>query len=249
MKKMPKKTKILGSLVGVLILLATFTNAATVGYQIGTDTVFKNATGVAFASTDTTVSARFGYFADSISATTAYTDSQIIALVTSPSTGAVSLGNKFVSLGDISFGKYLSTDSSSVTTTSLVYAGLPLAAGKFIRNWDALSTKPNGFETAGVLNPYLFITVGSEYLVIKSDANTLIPSGTDGDLSGAWGINAISTIDPDTDEVIAPTAFLVGSLGSFNSSSNSFSTVPEPATGTLILFGGLRALLLRRNKA
>jgi len=247
---MSKKQKFLALLSGVLIVVSAAANAATVGFQIGTDTVFKNAAGVAFASTDATVSARFGYFADSALATAAYTDSQIIALVTSPSTGATSLASKFVSLGDISFGKYTSTEGG-VTTSSVSYANLPLDAGKFIRNWDALSTKPGGFETAGVLNPYLFVTTGSEYLVIKSDANTLIPSGIDGDLSGAWGINAASTIDPDTEETINPRAFLVGSLGSFDAASNSFSTgpIPEPSTGFLLLSGGLGALLLRRKKA
>jgi hypothetical protein len=246
---MPKTSKLVASLGGLLIGVISFANAATVGFQIGTDTVFKNAAGLAFSSSDATVSARFGYFADSISATTAYTDSQIIALVTSPSTGAASLGSKFVSLGDISFGKYTNTDSG-VTTSSLDYASLPLEAGKFIRNWDALSTKPGGFETAGVLNPYLFVTTGSEYLVIKSDANTFMPLGEGSDLSGAWGINAVSVIDPDTDELISPRAFLVGSLGSFNATSNSFSTVavPEPTTGVLLLSGGVGALMLRRKK-
>ena len=247
---MSKNQKFLALLGGVLIVVSAATNAATVGFQIGTDTVFKNAAGLAFSSTDTTVSARFGYFADSSAAPTAYTDSQIIALVTSPSTGATSLASKFVSLGDISFGKYTSTDIG-VTTSFLTYASLPLDAGKFIRNWDALNTKPGGsgsFDTAGVLNPYLFVTTGSEYLVIKSDVNTLIPAGVDGDLSGAWGINAVSTIDPDTEETINPRAFLVGSLGSFDAGSNSFSTIPEPTTGVLLLSGGVGALLLRRKK-
>jgi len=108
---MTKNQKFLALLGGVLIVVSAATNAATVGFQIGTDTVFKDAAGLAFSSSDTNVSARFGYFADSSAAPTAYTDSQIIALVTSPSTGATSLASKFVSLGDISFGKYTSTDS------------------------------------------------------------------------------------------------------------------------------------------
>ena len=245
---MSKNTKLVASLAGILIVVSTFANAATVGFQIGTDTVFKNAAGVAFASTDTTVSARFGYFADSALATTSFTDSQISALVTSPGTGATSLASKFISLGVISFGEYVSTDVSGVTTTSLIYAGSTLEAGKFIRNWDALSTKPGGFETAGVLNPYLFVTTGSEYLVIKSDVNTVMPTGEGSNLDGGWGINAVDVTDPDTEEVISASAFLVGSLGSFDAASNSFSTIPEPTTGVLLLSGGVGALLLRRKK-
>ena len=75
-----------------------------------------------------------------------------------------------------------------------------------------------------------------------------MPSGLDTDLSGTWGINGTSSYDPDNDETIPARAFLVGSLGSFDSASNSFSTIPEPATGFLLLSGGVGALLLRRKK-
>jgi len=246
---MTKISKLLTSLATVLIVVGPSADAALVGFQIGTDSVFKNAAGVAFASTDTAVSARFGYFADSILATTAYTDSQIIALVASPSTGATSLASKFVSLGSIDFGKYTNTTSSGVTTSETVYSGSNIVDGMFVRNWDALNTKPGGFDAAGVLSPYLFVTTsGGEYLVIQARPTNFIPSGIDTDTSGAWGINGSSSYDPDNDETIPARAFLVGSLGSFDSGSNSFSTIPEPATGFLLLSGGVGALLLRRKK-
>ena len=246
---MTRISKLLASLAGVLIVVGPSADAAVVGFQIGTDSVFKNAAGVAFASADTTVSARFGYFADSSLATAAYTDSEIIALVTSPSTGATSLASKFVSLGSIDFGKYTNTTSSGATTSETVYAGSDILDGKFVRNWEALNTKPGSFDTAGVLSPYLFVTTsGGEYLVIQARPTNLIPSNIDTDTSGAWGINGLSSYDPDNDETIPARAFLVGSLGSFDSASNSFSTVPEPATGFLLLSGGVGALLSRRKK-
>jgi hypothetical protein len=226
----------------VLVALTSLSHAATVGFQIGTDAVFKNAAGVAFSSTDTTVVAKFGYFASSPVATTAYTDQQIIDLAASPSSAAVNLGNSFVALGSIDFGRYV-TDS----TSSVLYSGSPVAPGTFIRNWDALNTKPFGFETAGVLNPYLFVVTGSEYLVIKADANTLIPSGIDADTAGAWGINGVSFVNPDDEfDVIAASASVLGPLGSFDAATNSFQTVPEPATGFLLLSSGVLATMLRR---
>jgi len=248
---MTRISKLLASLAGVLVVVGPSADAAVVGFQIGTDTVFKNAAGVAFASTDTAVSARFGYFASSLAATTAYTDSEIIALVASPSTGATSLASKFVSLGSIDFGKYTTTTSSGVTTSVSEYSGRNIVDGKFVRNWDALNTQPQpgGYDTAGVLSPYLFVTTsGGEYLVIKARPTNFIPSGLDSDTSGAWGINGASSYDPDNDETIPARAFLVGSLGSFDSATNSFNTIPEPATGFLLLSGGVGALLLRRKK-
>lgn len=234
--------KSLSALGCVVLALTSFSNAASVGFQIGTDTVFKNAAGVAFTATDTTVQAKFGYFASSLAATTAYTDSEIIALVTSPNAGATSLASKFVSLGSIDFGRYV-TD----TTTSLEYGGSVVPSGTFIRNWDALSTKPGGFETAGVLNPYLFVVTGSEYLIIKADANTLIPSGIDSDTAGSWGINGVTFVNPDDEyDVIAASASVLGTLGSFDATTNSFLTVPEPATGFLLLSSGLLAIMFRR---
>ena len=242
---MNKINKFVGTVGCVLLALTSMSNAASVGFQIGTDTVFKNAAGVAFSSTDTTVVAKFGYFASSPGATAPLNESQIIALAASPNSAALNLANSFVALGSINFGQYV-TDS----TTSTTYGGSDVAAGTFIRNWDSLSTKPFGFETAGVLNPYLFVAVGSEYLVIKSDAFTLIPSGVDADTTGAWGINALSVVNPDDElDVKAPTAFLVGSLGMFDSASNSFQTIPEPATGFLLLTSGLVAMMLRRTRS
>lgn len=242
---MNKINKFVGTVGCVLLALTSMSNAASVGFQIGTDSVFKNAAGVAFSSTDTTVVAKFGYFASSPGATTPLNESQIIALAASPNSAAVNLANSFVALGSIDFGRYV-TDS----TTSTSYGGSDVPVGTFIRNWDSLSTKPFGFETAGVLNPYLFVAVGSEYLVIKSDAFTLIPSGVDADTTGAWGINALSVVNPDDElDVKAPTAFLVGSLGTFDSASNSFQTVPEPATGFLLLTSGLLAMMLRRTRS
>ena len=242
---MNKINKFVGTVGCVLLALTSMSNAASVGFQIGTDTVFKNAAGVAFSSTDTTVVAKFGYFASSPGATAPLNESQIIALAASPNSAALNLANSFVALGSINFGQYV-TDS----TTSTTYGGSDVAAGTFIRNWDSLSTKPFGFETAGVLNPYLFVAVGSEYLVIKSDAFTLIPSGLDADTTGAWGINALSVVNPEDEfDVKAPTAYLLGSLGTFDSASNSFQTVPEPATGFLLLTSGLLAMMLRRTRS
>jgi len=226
----------------VLVALTSFSNAASVGFQIGTDTVFKNAAGVAFPSTDTTVQAKFGYFASSLAATTAYTDQQIIDLAASPSSAAANLANSFVALGTIDFGRFV-TDTSS----ALEYGGSPIAPGTFIRNWDALSTKPGGFETGGVLNPYLFVVTGGEYLVIKANANTMIPSGADSDTSGTWGINGATFVNPDDEyDVIAASASVLGSLGSFDAATNSFQTVPEPSTGFLLLSSGLLATMFRR---
>ena len=242
---MNKINKFVGTVGCVLLAFTSMSNAASVGFQIGTDTVFKNAAGVAFSSTDTTVVAKFGYFASSPGATAPLNESQIIALAASPNSAALNLANSFVALGSINFGQYV-TDS----TTSTTYGGSDVAAGTFIRNWDSLSTKPFGFETAGVLNPYLFVAVGSEYLVIKSDAFTLIPSGVDADTTGAWGINALSVVNPEDEfDVKAPTAYLLGSLGTFDSASNSFQTVPEPTTGFLLLTSGLVEMMLRRTRS
>lgn len=242
---MNRINKFVGTWGCVLLAFTSMSNAASVGFQIGTDTVFKNAAGVAFSSTDAGVVAKFGYFASSTAATTAYTNQQIIDLAASPNSAALNLVNSFVALGSIDFGRYV-TD----TTSETIYGGSDIAAGTFIRNWDSLSTKPFGFETGGVLNPYLFVTVGSEYLVIKSDAFTFIPSGVDADTTGAWGINALGFVNPEDEyDVIAPTAYLVGSLGTFDSASNSFQTVPEPTTGFLLLTSGLVAIMLRRTRS
>ena len=214
--------------------------AATVGYNLGTDSVFKSAAGTALPLN---LEASFGYFSES-GATTIFDDAQISALVTVGMTGSqalAALDSKFVSLGTIKFGKYIGSDNTESTT----YASFPIADGTFGRAWGALNTKPSTVEMGG-LNPYFYVKSGTEFLVVAAIGSS-IPTGVGVQLSGGWAINGASATDPETFEVFDPTARVVGSLGSYDAGSNSFSTVPEPSSGALIA-ASLVVFALKRKR-
>lgn len=225
----------LGSLLSV-------SQAASVGFNLATDSVFKSSSGTPLA---TGLEGQLGYFAASSTATVAYTDSQIVSLVTPGSTATAAmaaLDANFFSLGTFKFGTYI--DEANVENSS--YAGSVLSAGTFIRAWGNLNTKPFSLETGG-LKPYLYVKTTSEYLLIGAEAT--IPTGEGIDLSGAWGITGVSSYDPDTEETFSPTARLVGTLGSFDAASNSFSTIPEPSSGLLLTLGLPILIALRRSRS
>ena len=214
--------------------------AATVGYNLGTDSVFKSAAGTALPLG---LEASFGYFSSS-GATTIFDDAQISALVTVGMTGSqaiAALDSKFVSLGTIKFGKYIASDNSEATT----YAGSAVADGTFGRSWSALNTKPSTVEMGG-LSPYFYVKSSNEFLVIASIGSSM-PTGVGVQLSGGWAINGASASDPDTSEVFDPTARVVGSLGRYDAGSNSFSTIPEPSSGALIA-AALVVFILKRKR-
>jgi len=237
--KYPKST-LLTAVLGLASLLSV-SQGAVVGFNLATDSVFKSSSG---AELSAGLEGRLGYFAASSIATAAYGDSEIIGLVTPGSTGAAAiaaLDGKFFSLGTFQFGAYI--DEAGIVSSS--YAGSTLPAGTFIRAWNNLNNNPFGVAMGG-LKPYLYVKTASEYLVIGSEAT--IPTGVDIDLSGAWGITGTSSFDPDTFETFSPTARLVGTLGSFDAASNSFSTIPEPSTGLLLTLGLPILIALRRSR-
>jgi hypothetical protein len=227
-----------------LILAPLFSDsqAASVTFSLSTDSVFKSSSGTPLA---TGLVGQFGYFAASSAATTAYTDSQIISLVIPGSTATAAmaaLDANFFSLGTFKFGLYI--NNANVETNS--YAGSPLLAGTFIRDWNTLDTKPspNGVEMGG-LKPYLYVKTASEYLVIGAEA-AKIPTGEGLDTTGQWPITGVSTYDPSAEETYPKTARLIGSLGSFDSVGNSFSTIPEPSSRLLFVLGLPIMVALRR---
>jgi len=223
-----------------IVLNSLNLQAATVGYNFGSDSVFKSAAGTALPLD---LVASFGYFSSS-GATTIFDDTQISALVTVGMTGSqaiAALDSAFVSLGTIKFGKYIASNNSEATT----YAGSAVADGTFGRSWSALNTKPSTVEMGG-LSPYFYVKSGNEFLVIASIGSSM-PTGVGFSLTGGWAINGATTIDPDTFEPFDPTARVVGSLGSYDAGSNSFSTVPEPSSGALIA-AALVVLTLKRKR-
>lgn len=240
------KNILLRILAGAVFLVAGVPGAfaASVGFNLATDAVFKSSSGSPLPND---LEAYLGYFAVSTNSTTAFNDAQIGALVSSGMSGSqaiAALDANFFSLGTFKFGYFTST-SSGVTTQTNSYAGSTLGAGTFIRSWDSLQTKPFALE-AGGLKPYLYVKTASEYLVIGSEAT--IPTGDGIDLAGAWGITGVSSFDPDTEETFLPTARLVGSLGSFDAAANSFSTIPEPSSGLLLSLGLPILIALRRSR-
>ena len=234
------KSPLLPAVLGLASLLSV-SQAAIVGFNLATDSVFKSSSGTALTDG---LEGRLGYFAASSIATVAYGDSDIVGLVMPGSTGAAAiaaLDSKFLSLGTFKFGTYI----NEAGTESSSYAGSTVSAGTFIRAWNNLNTKPFGVEMGG-FKPYLYVKTASEYLVVGSEAT--IPTGEGIDLSGAWGITGISGFDPDSEETFLPTARLVGVLGSFDAASNSFSTIPEPSTGLLLTLGLPILIALRRSR-
>ena len=236
--KYPKSTFLLAVLA--LVSLLSISQAATVGFNLATESVFKSSSGAALAAG---LEGRLGYFAASSSATVAYSDSEISGLVAAGLGAAdaiAALDAKFFSLGTFKFGTYINEAGAESTS----FASSPIAAGTFIRAWN-LSTKPFGVEMGG-LKPYLYLKTTSEYLVVGSEAT--IPTGVELDISGAWGITGVSSSDPDSGETFSPTARLVGGLGSLNVASNTFSTIPEPSTGLLLTLGLPILIALRRSR-
>ncbi|NDC38311.1 MAG: PEP-CTERM sorting domain-containing protein [Proteobacteria bacterium] len=234
------RSPLLHAFLGLASLLSV-SQAANVGFNLATDSVFKSSSGTPLL---TGLEGRLGYFAASSTSTVAYNDSEIIALLSPGSTATAAiaaLDAKFFSLGTFKFGTYI----DEANTESFDYAGSALSAGTFIRAWSTLSTKPFSLEMGG-LKPYLYVKTASEYLVIGSEAT--IPTGEGIDLAGAWGITGVSSFDPDTEETFLPTARLVGSLGSFDAAANSFSTIPEPSSGLLLSLGLPILIALRRSR-
>jgi hypothetical protein len=227
-----------------LILAPLFSDsqAASVTFSLSTDSVFKSSSGTPLA---TGLEGQLGYFAASSAATTAYTDSEIVSLVIPGSTATAAmaaLDAKFFSLGTVKFGVYINTSGAESPT----YAGDPVSAGTFIRDWNNLNTKPsvNGVEMGG-LKPYLYVKTASEYLVIGAEA-AKIPTGVDLDSNGSWPITGVPTYDPGEEVTYPKTARLIGSLGSFDSVGNSFSTIPEPSSRLLFVLGLPIMVALRR---
>jgi len=215
--------------------------AASVSFNLATESIFKASSGTTIPED---VVGYLGYFAASSTATTAYDDAQIGSLLTPGMSGsdAISaLDSKFFSLGTFKFGKFI----NSLNVENQSYAGSLVADGAFNRSFGALETKPFSFE-AGGFKPYLYVKSASEYLVVGSVTST-IPTGTGIDLSGGWSITGLTGYDPDNDETLPSTARLVGSLGSFDSASNTFSTIPEPSSGFLLALGLPMLVALRRS--
>ena len=237
--KYPKFTFLLALLA--MVSLLSVSQAATVGFNLATASVFKSSSG---APLPAGLEGRLGYFAASPLATVAYSDSDISGLVAAGVGAAdaiAALDAKFFSLGTFKVG----TNINELGVESTSFAGRDLAAGKFIRAWSNLQTKPFGVEMGG-LKPYLYFKTTSEYLVVGSEAT--IPTGVELDISGAWGINGVSVVDPDTSETFPATARLVGGLGSLDVASNTFSTIPEPSTGLLLTLGLPILIALRRSR-
>ena len=215
--------------------------AASVSFNLATESVFKTSAGVTIPED---VVGYLGYFAASSTATTAYDDAQIGSLLTPGMSGSdaiTALDAKFFSLATFKFGKFINSSNVEAQT----YAGSSVADGTFVRAYGALETKPFSFETGG-FNPYLYVKSSSEYLVVGS-VTSKIPTGVGIDLSGGWSITGIAGYDFDNDETLPATARLVGSLGSFDTASNTFSTIPEPSSGFLLALGLPMLVALRRS--
>jgi hypothetical protein len=154
------------------------------------------------------------------------------------------LDAKFRTLATAKFSFNIVT-AGGTTTENDQFGGATVPAGAFNLSTDSLNTKPQalGFDTVNSY-PYLYIKSGSEFLVLESLVR--LPSGEGFDSVGSWGITGLSSVD-EFDEPIPATAAVVGSLGSLNLSTGSFSTVPEPSALTLLTAGTLLCVCLRRK--
>ena len=228
----------------LLVVSQPLVEAATISFAMSTEAAFRLSNGATIASG---TEARVGYFS-ATATSSAYSNAEILALAGPSSTPATSsmaaLDAKFRTLATAKFGFNIVTAGVS-TVEGNQFAGADVPAGMFYLSTDSLNTQPQalGFDTVSSY-PYLYIKSGSEFMVLESLVK--LPSGIGLDSAGSWGITGLSSVD-EFDEVIPATAAVVGSLGSLNLSTGSFSTVPEPSALTLLTAGSILCVCLRKK--
>ena len=228
----------------LLVVSQPLVEAATISFAMSTEAAFRLSNGATIASG---TEARVGYFS-ATATSSAYSNAEIIALAGPSSTPATSsmaaLDAKFRTLATAKFGFNIVTAGVS-TVEGNQFAGANVPAGMFYLSTDSLNTQPQalGFDTVSSY-PYLYIKSGSEFMVLESLVR--MPSGIGLDSAGSWGITGLSSVD-EFDEVIPATAAVLGSLGSLNLSTGSFSTVPEPSALTLLTAGSILCVCLRKK--
>lgn len=228
----------------LLVVSQPLVEAATISFAMSTEAAFSLSNGATIASG---TEARVGYFS-ATATSSAYSSADIIALAGPSSTPATSsmaaLDAKFRTLATAKFGFNIAT-AGGVTVEGNQFGGGNVPAGMFYLSTDSLNTQPQalGFDTVSSY-PYLYIKSGSEFMVLESLVR--MPSGIGLDSAGSWGITGLSSVD-EFDEVIPATAAVVGSLGSLNLSTGSFSTVPEPSALTLLTAGSILCVCLRKK--
>ena len=233
----------------LLVVSQPLVEAATISFAMSTEAAFRLSNGATIASG---TEARVGYFS-ATATSSAYSNAEILALAGPSSTPATSsmaaLDAKFRTLATAKFGFNIVTATSPTSGVSTVegnqFAGANVPAGMFYLSTDSLNTQPQalGFDTVSSY-PYLYIKSGSEFMVLESLVK--LPSGIGLDSAGSWGITGLTSVD-EFDEVIPATAAVVGSLGSLNLSTGSFSTVPEPSALTLLTAGSILCVCLRKK--
>ena len=228
----------------LLVVSQPLVEAATISFAMSTEAAFRLSNGATIASG---TEARVGYFS-ATATSTAYSTAEIITLAGPSSTPATSsmaaLDAKFRTLATAKFGFNIAT-KTNVTDEGNQFAGANVPAGMFYLSTDSWNTQPQtpGFDMVSSY-PYLYIKSGSEFMVLESLVR--MPSGIGIDAAGSWGITGLSSVD-EFDEVIPATAAVVGSLGSLNLSTGSFSTVPEPSALTLLTAGSILCVCLRKK--
>ena len=228
----------------LLVVSQPLVEAATISFAMSTEAAFLLSNGATIASG---TEARVGYFS-ATATSSAYSNAEIIALAGPSSTPATSsmaaLDAKFRTLATAKFGFNITTVGAS-TAEGNQFAGANVPAGMFYLSTDSLNTQPQalGFDAVSSY-PYLYIKSGSEFMVLESLVR--MPSGIGLDSAGSWGITGLSSVD-EFDEVIPATAAVLGSLGSLNLSTGSFSTVPEPSALTLLTAGSILCVCLRKK--
>ena len=228
----------------LLVVSQPLVEAATISFAMSTEAAFRLSNGATIASG---TEARVGYFS-ATATSSAYSNAEIIALAGPSSTPATSsmaaLDAKFRTLATAKFGFNIAT-AGGATVEGNQFAGANVPAGMFYLSTDSLNTQPQalGFDTVSSY-PYLYIKSGSEFMVLESLVR--MPSGIGLDSAGSWGITGLSSVD-EFDDVIPATAAVVGSLGSLNLSTGSFSTVPEPSALTLLTAGSILCVCLRKK--
>ena len=228
----------------LLVVSQPLVEAATISFAMSTEAAFRLSNGATIASG---TEARVGYFS-ATATSTAYSNAEIITLAGPSSTPATSsmaaLDAKFRTLATAKFGFNIAT-KTNVTDEGNQFAGANVPAGMFYLSTDSWNTQPQtpGFDMVSSY-PYLYIKSGSEFMVLESLVR--MPSGIGLNSAGSWGITGLSSVD-EFDEVIPATAAVVGSLGSLNLSTGSFSTVPEPSALTLLTAGSILCVCLRKK--
>ena len=228
----------------LLVVSQPLVEAATISFAMSTEAAFRLSNGATIASG---TEARVGYFS-ATATSSAYSNAEIITLAGPSSTPATSsmaaLDAKFRTLATAKFGFNIAT-AGGATVEGNQFGSANVPAGMFYLSTDSLNTQPQalGFDTVSSY-PYLYIKSGSEFMVLESLVR--MPSGSGLDSAGSWGITGLSSVD-EFDDVIPATAAVVGSLGSLNLSTGSFSTVPEPSALTLLTAGSILCVCLRKK--